>query len=1311
MPPEGERLPIHGNQSDPSAVVSAARSVALAADVDATRRNGTADLGTGATEPNPRSRDSHAPRDYYRELKSRVDIRGIAHELLSERITAETLDELQVDCPRHQSQSKTSLRITPNKQLWYCHGCRLGGDVIQLVEFVQSGSVSKCTKGNISETHRAARDWLAERAGLPALRGSKLTEEEVAQLEAVEAEREATFGALTAIAERYHQALLAAPKVTEWICKKYGFGRDVIERFKLGWANDSAAFSELLLEGFSRETLFATGAFHPGRNDRTWPFFKARVVIPYFFQGRVVYLIGRRTPWSPDDEYERAKYKKLPVHHEEKHPAVSKVIDNSVLFGEDILASRPQAVVITEGIMDAIAAMAAGFCSVSPVTVRFRHEDGLRIGARLRGVARAHIVLDNEISGVGHRAACEMADLLEGQGIHAGVVDLPLRREQDEARRELGLLLGEGVLERALRAQTSERKRLIEQAIADRPQDRERVDQLIEASKIDVCEWFRLGGTAQEFEQVLATGRESIEVEIDDLEHVDDPRARGEAIASVLRRIALRAPVLQEEYLKRVKKVTGVGLKALRAQLFGTQREARDDAAKKAREGAVPGPSEIPYLETPRGIVRLVRSEMGLDQVPLTNFTARITASISQDDGLTKTTVLEIDVEVGDSIRRALVPASAFDSLGWVMSQIGPEAIVYAGASTRDHARVAIQILSDEIGLRTVYTHTGWRDIEGVGACYLHAGGAIGPIGPVPGLEVALPTALARYILPAAPGGDALVRAIRACLDLLRLGPDRILFVLLAAVWRAILGDCDLSLHLVGPTGSFKTAVAAIFQSFWGAQFDALNLPGSWLSTGNSIEALCFSGKDVMVVIDDFAPIGSQHDVQRYHREADRVFRGQANRSGRGRLRQDGTLIAARPSRAFIVSTGEEIPAGQSLRARLLVIEFTYGEIGAGQLSLCQKVAAEGTYAAVTAAFVQWASSRLDELRRRLRERVSELRVSAHATGQHRRTPSNVAELLAGFEFFLEFARAAVAITDPEQTELRNRCWAALTEVADVQAGHVQAGEPTGTFLRLLRAAVATGKAHVANRQGREPEEEVASALGWRLVTLGIGACPREEWRPQGDLVGWVDKQDLYLEPTASYKVAQAMAGETDRLTIDARTLAKRLSEKKRLVTENEARGKHTVRKTLQGSVRYVLHLRASELVVPESRAQRANQTIDPGSDGGEVLGNEDPVRPLAHSEPVSGQGRWPTVDGGRSPGGVPGPIGPSRPENCGADPDPAEAHTRIVGPGLQGDRAKVSADHAPAWGGEQEGVAAVPESSDPPITGSMFDEGTPWEH
>src|SRR5262249_42499461 len=90
--------------------------------------------------------------------------------------------------------------------------------------------------------------------------------------------------------------------------------------------------------------------------------------------------------------------------------------------------------------------------------------------------------------------------------------------------------------------------------------------------------------------------------------------------------------------------------------------------------------------------------------------------------------------------------------------------------------------------------------------------------------------------------------------------------------YRAVLGECDVRLHYAGPSGVFKTELAALTMQYFGSGFDSRPLPGNWSSTANATEGLAFAAKDMVLVIDDFSPGGSAADVARLHKDADRRF-------------------------------------------------------------------------------------------------------------------------------------------------------------------------------------------------------------------------------------------------------------------------------------------------------------------------------------------------------------------------------------------------------------------------------------------------------
>src|SRR5918993_546137 len=349
------------------------------------------------------------------------------------------------------------------------------------------------------------------------------------------------------------------------------------------------------------------------------------------------------------------------------------------------------------------------------------------------------------------------------------------------------------------------------------------------------------------------------------------------------------------------------------------------------------------YRATSQGLVWGKPTRYGISPTPLTNFTAEIVSDIVEDDGAEEKHTFEIEARLRERQRRFEVPASRFASMNWVAEHLGASAFVYPGFGYEKHAAVAIQSLSGEIAERRYFAHTGWRKIEGEWA-YLHAGGAIGPKGPLTGVEVAMGDGrLGDCVLPEPPENTALVETVRASLRFLDLAPPGVAYPLLAAVYRAALGEAspvDLSVHLVGPTGAHKTELTAMAQAHYGAAFNSRNLPGNWESTDNSLEKQAFLLKDAVLVVDDFAPTGTTGDVARMHRRADRLVRAQGNRSGRGRMWADGTLRPQYHPRGLVVSSGEDTPRGQSLRARMLISEISPGDVDLEVLTEMQRAGA-----------------------------------------------------------------------------------------------------------------------------------------------------------------------------------------------------------------------------------------------------------------------------------------------------------------------------------------------------------------------------------
>lgn len=521
--------------------------------------------------------DVHA---YYRQVTD-VDIGEIAHELMGGRITQESGQNLFCDCPVHRSQSHRSLHVMLDKQGWYCFGCGVGGDVLQLVEFVRHGSVTRGQSGRMPESHREARDFLAGRVGLPPL--SKAISGNADEAEQSHAVTLRVRGALTALANYYHHQLLGNAEVLTWFRSKYGIGDETIARLKVGFAVDGeTSAARTLAEGpqaFTLRELAATSAFHPTAQDGVIPFFERRIVFPYWGRGHVVFMIGRRTPWTPDQGWEKAKYKKLAVRNERDRSHVAPCIRNDVLYNEDVLLTHPERVIITEGVTDCISLMEHGFPVVSPVTVQIREADWERLLPKLAGVKTVFVCQDNEVSEAGLHGAMRTAGILAGSGILTRVATLPLGERQQAARRQLREKsgVGPGVTRKELATLLGGQA---EAEVVD-------AESLLAAAKIDVNEFFASGKSAADFEALLASAQTPLELAIAGLSAETSDAVLGKLLDPILAEIKQLDPLDQNRYLKLVQ--ARIGSKRVPVTTLRKQMKVVDIGQGRNRRPGGPG--------------------------------------------------------------------------------------------------------------------------------------------------------------------------------------------------------------------------------------------------------------------------------------------------------------------------------------------------------------------------------------------------------------------------------------------------------------------------------------------------------------------------------------------------------------------------------------------------------------------------------------------------------------------------------------------------------------------------------------------------
>ena len=525
-------------------------------------------------------------------------------------------------------------------------------------------------------------------------------------------------------------------------------------------------------------------------------------------------------------------------------------------------------------------------------------------------------------------------------------------------------------------------------------------------------------------------------------------------------------------------------------------------------------------------LYEVIRRKNGTVERKLCNFAPEIQCEITVDDGAVTTTYVRLRGvhESGRPLPEIEIPASELAGFNWMAERWGMDCILEVGRSVKDCVRHAIQTTAAHAEKKTVFVVTGWKLIDGQWH-YLMPGDDIRTVnlqGKLNGYGMER-----RYDLTDIQTVASMLRMMPA--------PEEVMLPMLAFTFLSPLNHflkeagCEpkFVLFLSGKTGSRKSTLAALMLSFFG-KFTASELPLSFRDTANSILHNAFALKDVLTVIDDLHPSGRLEE-QKMNGTAQAIMRAYGDRTGKGRLRADSTLMEARPPQGNAIITAEYAPdIGQSGTARYFALELKGSDVDLQTLSAYQREAAGGTLQRCMYAYTQWLKEmhlHSEEAKQKfvqyLNSRFLFYRDEFCKGGIrcHGRVPEAVAHLQTGMELFLLFLQQHNVMDEGNCTEIKERFRDILCRLAARQAESIEQDKPTHKFIRKLYALLESNQAYVDDKN--DPGE------------LSFGTC-----------LGYQDEQFLYLHSELAHKVIRKFCeDQCESFSCSHKSLLKAMAE------------------------------------------------------------------------------------------------------------------------------------------------------------------------
>ena len=338
------------------------------------------------------------------EIKSRNDIYDVVSQYVALKRKGRNYFGV---CPFHNEKSP-SLSVSPDKQIFHCFGCGVGGNVLHFISKIENISFVESVQ------------LLAERAGveLPKLSGGE--DEKTLEL------KKKVYDVNKAAAEFYHENLYKpTSKEAQNYIKKRKLGNNTLKSFLIGYAGtNNELLAYLKAKGFKEEEMLASCLIGKSQKGNLYDKFRDRIMFPIQDTRNRVIAFGGRVLIS---EQER---KKAEQESGRPNPKYINSPENIVyskgrnLFGLNV-ARRGQTgmlkrILIVEGYMDAISLYQRGITNVVASLGTALTDNQ----ARLLRKSSEQVILGYDADGAGQAAIIRAMDILKSMDVDIRVLQL-----------------------------------------------------------------------------------------------------------------------------------------------------------------------------------------------------------------------------------------------------------------------------------------------------------------------------------------------------------------------------------------------------------------------------------------------------------------------------------------------------------------------------------------------------------------------------------------------------------------------------------------------------------------------------------------------------------------------------------------------------------------------------------------------------------------------------------------------------------------------------------------------------------------------